>query len=113
MALKRNGIQQIKEVPWGCWLWRMPDGSFVSDDSNNFLRMFGTEDNQKQKQIMRDFVKNEFGIVDGKPFFMSAVRPVTDEEYQHQKQRLEWGLTPDPLDIAAIEEDRRNANRRQ
>lgn len=111
MTLKTNNIKHIKEVPWGCWLWRMPDGSFVADDQNNFLRLFGTEDNHKQKETMREFVKNEFGIVAGAPYFMSGTRPVTDEEYQHQKQRLEWGLIPDPLDVAAINEER-NANRR-
>lgn len=111
MKLETKNVQHIEEVPWGCWLWRMPDGSFVADDDNNFLRLFGTKDNEKQKQLMRDFVRSEFGITDGKPFFMSGVRPVDDEEYQHQKQRLEWGLIPDPLDIGAINEGR-NASRR-
>jgi hypothetical protein len=113
MALKTNNVREIKQVPWGCWLWRMPDGSFVADDQNNFLRLFGTEHDESRKQLMRDYVRANFGITEGAPFFMSGVRPVTDEEYEHQKQRLEWGLTPDPLDVASIEEDKKNAHRRQ
>jgi hypothetical protein len=36
---------------------------------------------------------------------MSGYRRVTDEEYEYQRQRLEWGLIPDELDIAAFEEE--------
>lgn len=111
MELRTTNRQEIAEVPYGCWLWQMPDGSFVADDDNNFLRLFGMWNDEKKKQIMRDFVRSEFGITEGRPFFMRGNRPVSEEEYQHQKQRMEWGLTPDPLDIAAVEEDRRNRGR--
>jgi hypothetical protein len=30
---------------------------------------------------------------------------VTDEEYEYQKQRMEWGLIPDELDYGAARDE--------
>jgi len=46
-----------------------------------------------------------FGIYEGEPKFLSARRKIDDEEFQHQKQRLDWGLVPDPLDIGSYKDD--------
>jgi hypothetical protein len=45
------------------------------------------------------------GVEGGKPMWMGAHRQVTSDEYEEQKQRLEWGLIPDELDVPAIKED--------
>ena len=39
---------------------------------------------------------------------MSGYRRVTDEEYAYQKQRMEWGLIPDELDLPAFKEEAAN-----
>jgi hypothetical protein len=41
---------------------------------------------------------------EGRPKFLSGRRKIDDEEYEYQKQRLEWGLTPDPLDIGVYKD---------
>lgn len=112
MKIRTTNKQQVHEVPWGVYLWQMPNGSFVSDGEHNFLMVASTEGNQSRMDAMRNAVK-EFGITEGKPYFMSGVRPVTEEEYEEQKARLKWGLTPDPLDVAAINEDRKHVSRRR
>jgi hypothetical protein len=48
-----------------------------------------------------DLLANEvrsYGIYEGQPLFLSGRRKIDDEEFEYQKQRLEWGLVPDPLD---------------
>lgn len=112
MKLTTTGKREIVEVPWGVYLWQMPDGSFVADDEKRFLMLRGTANDKRKEEIMREYVKREFGIEEGRPYFMHGNRPVTDEEYEEQRQRLLMGLTPDPLDVAAIREDRINAHKR-
>ena len=53
---------------------------------------------------LRNFAKS-YGIDGGKPVWFSGHRPVSQEEYEDQKQRLDWGLVADPWDIPALKED--------
>lgn len=108
MKLTTTGKREIKEVPWGVYLWQMPDGSFVADDDGHYLMIPSTEGDQSRMQAMINAV-SDFGINEGQPCFFSGHRPVTDEEYEEQKQRMLFGLVPDPFDIAAINEERKNA----
>lgn len=110
MKLTTTGKKEIVEVPWGVYLWQMPDGSFVADDDGHFLMVASTLGNEQRKEAMRNAVR-DFGINEGKPYFMAGHRPVTDEEYEEQRQRMLFGLTPDPLDVASIVEDRKNVKR--
>lgn len=112
MELKTTGKREIQEVPWGVYLWRMPDGSFVSDGQGHFLMISSTRGDQQRMRSLADAAR-EYGIEEGAPCFFQGNRIVTDEEYEEQKQRMEWGLTPDPWDVAAIEEDRKNASKRR
>ena len=104
MQIKSLGKKEIKEVPWGVYLWQMPDGSFVADDEGHFWMLASLEGDQKKMKIMKDSVRSEFGIVEGKPCFFSGHRIVSDEEYEYQRQRLGWGLEPHPLDMSSINE---------
>lgn len=113
MKLTTTGKQLVKEVPWGVYLWRMPDGSFVGDGEGNFLMIESTEGDQIRMRALADAAR-ECGVDTGQPCFFSGNRIVSDEEYEHQKMRMKMGLTPDPFDIAAIKEEQRYAaNRRR
>jgi hypothetical protein len=46
-----------------------------------------------------------FGIYEGGPKFLSARRKIDDEEFEYQKQRLNWGLIPDPMDIGNYKDE--------
>lgn len=114
MKLVTTNKGEIREVLYGVYMWQMPNGQFVGDDEGHFLMIASTEGDPTRIQAMRNAV-SEFGIDEGKPVFFSGHRIVTDEEYEEQKQRMEWGLTPDPMDVPAILEDRRrerNSGRR-
>ena len=41
----------------------------------------------------------------GKPVFLAGNRRLTDEQYEEQKARQAAGLTPDPFDVGAMEDD--------
>jgi len=112
MKIKTLGKKEVKEVPWGVYLWKMPDGSFVGDGEGHFLMIASTE-GDKQRMLALAEAARSHGVEEGMPCFFSGNRIVSDEEYEHQKTRMKLGLTPDPLDVAAIQEERRFANRRR
>lgn len=112
MNLKSKGAQEVKETRRGVYLWQMPDGKFVGDGEGHFLMIESMEGDQQRMRALADAAR-DCGVDEGQPCFFRGNRIVTDEEYDYQKQRFEWGLTPDPFDIAAIEEDKRNASKRR
>jgi hypothetical protein len=76
----------------------MPDGRWVGDDAGNYMCIASFKGDKKRIASLTAAAR-EFGVTSGRPKFLSGRRPVNDEEYEYQKQRLEWGLVPDPLDI--------------
>lgn len=106
MELRTTGKQFIKEVPWGVYLWYVPGSGYISDDAGHYMMIASTEGNQEKMAALRDAARS-FGKTNGHPVFFSGNRIVTDEEYEEQVQRMKWGLTPDPLDISAINEEKR------
>lgn len=107
MKLTTTGKRQIEEVPYGVYVWVMPNGQLVGDDEGHFLMIRSTRGDKSRINALTDAVRS-YGVTEGMPQYMPGHRPVTDEEYEEQRQRLKWGLTPDPLDIAAINEEKRN-----
>jgi hypothetical protein len=90
--------QAIEETIYGLYVWQMPDGKWVGDDDGNYLNIPSVKNDKKKMAILKEVVAT-YGVEEGTPVFLSGRRRVTDEEYAHQRQRLEWGLTPDPYDI--------------
>lgn len=112
MKLTSNGKREVKEVPWGVYLWKMPDGKFVGDGEGNFLMIASTEGDQQRMRALADAAR-ACGVEEGAPCYFSGNRIVSDEEYEHQKARMKLGLVPDPFDIAAIREEQKYANKRR
>lgn len=100
-------LRIVDEVDYGLYLWEMPDGRLVADEDKNFLNIPGKKGDLTQINKLKETVKS-FGITEGKAVFLSGHRRVTDEEYEYQKQRMEWGLIPDELDYGAAQEELAN-----
>lgn len=94
--LKAVKIQE--ETRLGIYVWEMPDGRWVGDDDGNFLSITSIKGNRDRMNALARAVSG-YGINTGQPKFLSGRRKIDDEEFEYQKQRLNWGLTPDPLDI--------------
>lgn len=112
MKLTSKGRQEVKEVNYGVYLWQMPDGRFIGDGEGHFLMIASMEGDQDKMKLLAQ-AAHDCGVDDGMPCFFRGNRIVNDEEYEYQKQRFEWGLTPDPLDIASAREDMQARGRRR
>ena len=104
MKLNTTRKQIVEEVPYGVYVWEMPNGQWIGDDEGNFLNISSMQGDRKRLQQLKDAVAS-YGITAGKPVFLSGHRQVTDEEYEYQKQRMAFGLVPDELDVPAFKEE--------
>jgi hypothetical protein len=93
-----------EESTLGIYVWEMPDGRWIGDDDGNFLSITSKKGNRTNIDALAREVST-FGIYEGGPKFLSARRKINDEEFEHQKQRLDWGLVPDPFDIGNYKDE--------
>ena len=91
----------VEETNIGMYVWEMPDGKWVGDDEGHFMHIVSMRGDERRIAQLTDAARG-YGIQEGKPVFLSGHRPVTDEEYEEQRQRLALGLTPDPDDIPSL-----------
>ena len=98
-------ITPVEEVSYGTYVWQTAEGKLVTDEDGNYMCIFSTKGNVAKIAELRRFAK-EYGVEEGgEPVWFSGHRPVSDEEYENQKQRLDWGLVADEWDIPALKED--------
>ena len=97
-------VQQVEEVSYGLYLWQMPNGSVVTDEDGNYLNVAAMKGDVRKINALRQAAKS-YNLEEGQPVWFSGHRQITDDEYNDQKERLEWGLIPDELDVPAIKED--------
>ena len=110
MDIKRINAQiNEEESILGIYVWEMPDGRWVGDEDNNFLSIASMVGNKERIALLASAVAH-YGIDVGQPKFIEGSRQIDDEEFEYQKQRLRWGLTPDPLDIGVHKEEMANLN---
>jgi hypothetical protein len=95
--MKTPSIQVVEETPFGLYVWEIPDGRWVGDDEGNFMNIPAKKGDIKRIAELRDAAKAH-GVTEGRPVFLSGKKRVTDEQYEEQRQRLLFGLTPDPED---------------
>ena len=101
---KKNSRFLQEESTLGIYVWEMPDGRWIGDDDGNFLSVTAKKGNRSLIDALAREVRS-YGIYEGGPKFLSARRKISDEEFDHQKQRLDWGLVPDPLDIGNYKDE--------
>lgn len=99
--MKALGKRLIDDgIPYGCYVWEMPDGRWVGDDHDNYaVSRFCLRGDQRAIGELADLVRS-CGVEVGRPKFLENRRPVSDEEYEEQRQRMLFGLTPDPYDVS-------------
>lgn len=107
MEIKRKRAKQVYDNRFdrfGVYVWQMPNGAIVKNEHNEPMYIYAEFGDIKRQNQLRDAAKS-FGITDGGPLFLPGHRPVTDDEYEEQKERLKQGLIPDEYDLSAIAED--------
>lgn len=90
-------VRKVEETDIGLYLWEMPDGRWVADEDGNWMNISARRGDLKRIAELQAVAKS-YGITEGRAVFLSGHRRVTEEEYEEQRQRLMFGLVPDPED---------------
>ena len=108
-GIKTTKRQQVRELPWGMWVWQCADGLTLANENGDIMYVFCSDQDPVRmaasKKALTDAAYHYGYGEGGKAVFWSGKRPINDEELQHQLARAEAGLVPDPLDINAIREE--------
>jgi hypothetical protein len=109
----KNKTSVVNEVPWGMYVWELPSGEVLGDGDGNIMNCFVWEakDRPAAKTAITRAAK-EYGFEEGTAVWWGGQRPIDDNELERQLERAEQGLTPDPLDIAAFNDDAKDLERR-
>lgn len=110
MKLESKGRRVVDEVPYGVYVWQIEvDGQKMNfGEGENLMVVYCRGDNHEEcKKLITDAAKVYGAPREGKPVFLSGVRPISDEEYESQLDRAKQGLVPDPLDMGAIKDEMR------
>jgi len=89
-----------KKTNDGIYVWRLPNGEIVSDNSGNIMNIPSRAgDIEAMAKITR--AAAHYGYPDGRPEFQPGVRRISDEEYSVQKDRMKQGYIPSETDLGA------------
>lgn len=107
--MRSRNIKHIEEVPWGVYIFVTPQG-ILADEEHRPLSIAAMKGDQRRIKQLIDAAKS-YGFPDGKPYFMSGHRKITDEEWEEQRFRHVMGLLPDEYDVGALSEELRAKKR--
>ena len=85
---------------WGLYVWKMPNGSFLSDGEGNFMNIPAIEHDIEAIAKLRNAARH-YGIEVGEPVFLSGTNRISDEEHSVQRDRFAQGLIPSENDLGA------------
>lgn len=107
--MAKSRVSIVEQSQDGIYVWELDNGQWISDEDKNFLSMPSKKDDEyklgKFREYAHNVLRNEGIEPNGKPVFLSGHRRVTDEQYEEQRARQAMGLTPDPFDVGALEDE--------
>lgn len=111
--VNRMKITSIEETNEGLYVWETDGGAWIMDEDRNLMNIQSVKgDKDKIDAITKaaHYFMKEMGVEpNGKPVFLAGVRRLTDEQYEEQVARQAAGLTPDPFDVGALQDDLKEA----
>lgn len=96
---KRTAVFDEDSQKFGICIWKMPDGSFIKNDKDEYFSAQGVVGSLIVEQKMRDAVRHNFNITSGEPMWLNGFRKTTQSEWEDQMERLLDGKVPDPVDL--------------
>lgn len=92
-------IMEAETKDYGVCVWKMPDGTYITNTEGDYLCKQGRPGDKRIEQRMTDYVRGEFGITQGEPFWLPGFRKISQSEWEDEMQDLMDGHTPDPADL--------------
>lgn len=101
MAMKLKNLSAVKETDFGVYYWVDKNNRPVTNTEGHNLCVYSHRSDRTKLEALKKAAKY-WGIDGGHAIFQEGTRPVSEEEFQTQQQRLLAGLDPDPLAPASV-----------
>jgi hypothetical protein len=88
-------------IPYGVYIWQV-NGKTIVDEDRNYLIAPARRGDLRAIARLKDFVNKELGIFEGQAVFEEGARPISDEEWEEQKERSLAGEVPDKYDLGNL-----------
>ncbi len=102
--MNKNNLSIVSQTDIGIYVWQTADGRFVADQDGNLMNIPGKRGDLYAMNELKKAARY-YGIEDGEPYFVEGSRRITQEEWEHQKDRMLNGLVPDEYDIGAYKDE--------
>lgn len=97
-----SGFKRVDEgIPYGVYIWAV-NGKPVVNEDFEYLQIASKRGDLRKISALQEFVNKELGIYEGRAVFQEGVRPVSHEEWEHQKERQLAGDVPDQYDLGNL-----------
>lgn len=94
-------------IKYGVYTWRI-NGKPLVNENYEYLVAPARRGDVRAIARLKKYVNEEFGIFEGEAVFEEGARPISQQEWEEQMDRLMNGETPDPYDLGALVEDAQN-----
>lgn len=88
-------------IPYGVYIWQV-DGKPVVNENYDYLQIASRRGDQRKIHALKEFVNKNIGIYEGQAVFVEGARPVSEDEYNQQRERQAAGLVADPYDLGNL-----------
>lgn len=113
MKTRNMKISAVEETTYGLYVWETEGGAWIMDEDRNVMNIESEKGDATKIAAITEAAHRymrEAGVEpNGRPLFLAGNRRITDEQYEEQKARQAAGLTPDPFDVGAMEDDLKEA----
>jgi len=102
--IKNARASVVPETEYGVYVWKLDDGSYLSDGDDRVLSINSRADDLLRMSKLQTVVRS-YGIQEGRPHYLPDQYKVTDGEYESMRERLDSGWIPDPASRGNWSED--------
>jgi hypothetical protein len=88
-------------IPYGVYTWRI-NGKPIVNEEFEYLIAPARRGDLKAIARLKAYVNDVLGINEGEAVFEEGSRPISHEEWEDQKARMDMGLVPDPYDLGNL-----------
>jgi hypothetical protein len=99
MKSKNPGV--VDDIAYGVYIWRDAQGRAVVDDEFNYMMIASKKGDLRNIKKLQEAAAS-YGITDGAAEFCSGSRPISQEEWEMQRQRARDGYVPDQYDLGNL-----------
>lgn len=99
MLSKNPGI--VEDSNYGVYIWRDGKGRAVVDSDFNYMMIASKKGDAKKIRLLKEAAMAH-GVTDGAEEFCAGSRPISHDEWEHQKARQEAGYVPDEYDLGNL-----------